>query len=196
MNYRKTNVFPIPIYEIDCMDLVDDTIDVLQKTVFPKETPYVSENFYSLNKFPFLVKKFEEKVNDALSEHQYVVPFRMTTSWFTCTIPGNVIRPHKHINCLWSASFYFFDNCSPINFIKDKSQIYAPFNCSDPTIMTSGTVKFPSQKGVLILFPSHIEHNVDQNNTNVNRYSLAMNFMPDGMCSWYDSEYNYKHDPL
>ena len=46
--------------------------------------------------------------------------------------------------------------------------------------------------GKLILFPSDMEHYVSENQSGRDRYSLAMNFMPDGLCSWYDSEYDYK----
>lgn len=188
----RTSLFPTLLYEIDAKELVDETIEILKESNFPKETPYVTDSFYVLGKNPGLIARFEEKVNSALAEIQYSVPFRMTTSWFTCTPQNYPIHTHNHVNSSWSASFYFFNKCSSLHLVKGKEPIYVPFANTDPKLMMSGTVSIPATKGKIILFPSHVEHYISNNANETNRYSLAMNFMPDGLCSFYDSEYNYK----
>lgn len=188
----RTSIFPTLLYEIDATELVDETVEILKESNFPKETPYVTDSFYVLGKNPGLIARFEEKVNNALIEIQYSVPFRMTTSWFTCTPQNYPIHTHNHVNSSWSASFYFFNKCSPLHLVKGKEPIYVPFATTDPKLMMSGTVSIPATKGKIILFPSHVEHYISNNANETNRYSLAMNFMPDGLCSFYDSEYNYK----
>jgi len=196
MNITRTNIFPTLVYEIESNDLIDETLEIFNETIFPENTPYVSDSFYVLNKNKNLIKKIENRVNFALSEIKYTVPLRMTTSWFTCTFPNNPIHTHSHVNCAWSASFYFFKDCSPLHMTKGKTSIYVPFQTTDPNLMMNGTIAVNANYGSLILFPSHVEHYISKNTSNKNRYSLAMNFIPDGLCSFYDSEYNYKHDPL
>ena len=192
----RTQIFPTLVYEIDAHELVDETIELLKKSNFPEHAPYATDTVYSLRENPSLISRFEKKVNDALEEIEYSVPFRMTTSWFTCTPSNYPIHIHNHVNCAWSASFYFFNKCSPLNLVKDKQPIYIPFATTDPKLMPSGTISIPATKGKMILFPSHIHHYISNNFNETNRYSLAMNFMPDGLCSFYDSEYDYRHDPL
>ena len=192
----RNQIFPTLVYEIEASELIDETVEILKKSNFPEHAPYASDTIYCLNENPSLISRFEEKVNDALKEIQYFVPFRMTTSWFTCTPPNYPIHNHNHVNCLWSASFYFFNRCSSLHLVKDKHPIYVPFATTDPQLMPSGTIEIPATKGKLVLFPSHIHHYISKNPNETNRYSLAMNFMPDGLCSFYDSEYNYRHDPL
>ena len=58
----------------------------------------------------------ESIVNELLSEIGYVCPFRMTTSWFTHTEPGNRVESHHHCNSVWSAVFYFYSDCSALIF--------------------------------------------------------------------------------
>ena len=45
--------------------------------------------------------------------------------------------------------------------------------------------------GKLILFPSHMEHWVNENTFNKTRHVLAMNFMPDGETGFLDSTLTY-----
>tara|TARA_Y100000004_G_scaffold92610_1_gene103767 strand:+ start:554 stop:1135 length:582 start_codon:yes stop_codon:yes gene_type:complete len=187
----RTELFPSLVYEIAAEELVDETVEILKQSNFPEETPYVTDTFYVLGKNPGLIARFEEKVNSALGEIEYAVPFRMTTSWFTCTPQNYPVHTHNHVNSAWSASFYFFNQSSPLHIVKGKDPIYVPFKTTNPKLMMSGTVSIPANKGKIILFPSHLEHYISKNPNQANRYSLAMNFMPDGLCSFYDSEYNY-----
>ena len=191
-NVIKSSIFPSLVYEIDSHDLIDETIEIFEQSTFPEHAPYATERVYILEKNQSLIKKFEDRLNYAVKDVQYSVPFKMTTSWFTCTPPGYPIHLHNHVNCYWSASFYFFNECSPLHLVKDKNAIYVPFATTDPNLMMSGTISIPANRGIMIAFPSHIHHYISRNTANHNRYSLAMNFIPDGLCSFFDSEYNYK----
>ena len=46
--------------------------------------------------------------------------------------------------------------------------------------------------GSMLIFPSHLLHWDEPNNTDKDRYSLAMNFMPKGNIVFGDSSYNYQ----
>jgi uncharacterized protein (TIGR02466 family) len=196
ISYKRIKAFPTLIHLIESSELIDETIEVFNKSVFPDDAPYASDTIYELSSNPSLVAKFESKVNGVLEDLKFQNKFRMTTSWFTCTYPNTPIHTHNHVNCMWAASFYFFNGCSPLHLVKDKSQIYVPFGTDDPELMVSGTVSVQATRGCMVLFPSSLHHYISKNTANHNRYSLAMNFMPEGLCSFYDSEYNYRHDPL
>jgi len=189
-HFRRTKAFPTLIYEVDCSDLVEDVKKLKTTIKFVGMRDFVSDNFYVLNNE--LKTQFENRVNNCLSEIEYQVPHKMTTSWFTQTKPGYSIHTHHHTNCSWSGSFYFPHNCSALNLRKKKPQIYNPFSTIDPELMTCGTISIEASYGKLIIFPSDVDHFASINETDEERYSLAMNFMPDGLCRFYDSEYNYQ----
>jgi hypothetical protein len=189
-NVVRTKAFPTLIYEIDCSELVGEVRKLLSETNFIGPNSFVSDSFYVLN--DQLKLKFEEKVNSAISELEYQIPFKVSTSWFTRTEPNKTIHKHRHTNCYWSGSFYFYDDCAPLLITKEKPQIFVPFGSCNPELMMSGTIQMRADCGKLILFPSHMEHYVSENESDRDRYSLAMNFMPHGVTKWYDSEYNYQ----
>jgi ectoine hydroxylase-related dioxygenase (phytanoyl-CoA dioxygenase family) len=51
------------------------------------------------------------------------------------------------------------------------------FEYDDNNNVNTGQYVIDVEDGKVILFPSHLEHSVEQNNTNEIRYSLAFNFL-------------------
>ena len=188
-SYTKVQLFPTLVYDIDCSELIDDTIKVFEKIKWTNSS--VSSSYFELSKNKKLTKKFEDNVNEALSEIEYTVPLRMTTSWFTMIPPGNSGEPHYHVNSFWSGVFYPFDNSS--NFVIDKKlpQIHVPYKTQDMSLVAYGSVGFPARRGHMLLFPSYMMHRIELNKSDENRHSLAMNFMPSGFCDNDDSSYYY-----
>ena len=191
-NYRF-NIFPTLVYVLDCSDLVDDVKKIAEDIVF-NDSQYhgQSEDLYALsNTNTKLVKEFENRVNDALAESEFENPFKMTTSWFTRIAPYGHIETHNHTNCIWSSVFYFEEDNGMLTFIKDTPAIHVPSNSSSSELGQYGDVGFPCQSGRLLLFPSILKHKVICNSKDNIRYSMAMNYMPDGQVVCGDSSFNY-----
>jgi uncharacterized protein (TIGR02466 family) len=188
----RFNIFPTLVYILDCSDLVDQ-IKNINETIVWNDSKYhgQSENLYCLSEEKELSNTIENRVNDCLLECDFSNQFRLSTSWFTRIAPYGHIESHHHTNCAWSASFYFNDDCGHITFMKDANGVHVPQECGDPDLGMSGDIHFPCEKGKLILFPSHLKHKVVGNQSNNIRYSMAMNFVPNGDVKCGDSSFNY-----
>ena len=187
-------IFPTIVYVVQCSDLVEDVKVLLSDDVEWSDSPIhgqTNDLYILTNRNPELVKKFEDKVNEVLVELNFENTFQMTTSWFTRIAPYGHIESHHHTNCIWSSSFYFNDNCGHITFMKNAYGVHVPQDCSDPDLGMSGDINFPCEKGKLILFPSQLKHKVVSNQSDDIRYSMAMNFVPDGEVKCGDSSFNY-----
>ncbi len=191
-NLTRFNLFPTLVYVVECSDLIEPVKDLMKSVSWREGYPYQSEDLYILNSNSELAKEFENRVNITLSEIKYDIPFRLTTSWYTRTLPYKSIGRHNHTNSYWSTVFYFDDDCGELTFIKDYPDISLNSSADDINLQMFGEASIPAQKGVMLLFPSSLFHTLKVNNTNKERYSLAMNFMPNGMSFRHDSSYEYK----
>jgi len=185
-------LFPTLIYDVECSELIDDVLFEFNNVNWDHPNAVVNDTHFTLKKNKKLTKKFNDVVNNALSEHQYQVPLKMSTSWFTRVKPNSDGRNHYHVNSFYSGVFYFQDNCSKLVVEKELPQIHVPWNTKDFSLIPSGNVGLLPQKGHMLLIPGNIRHYIKENMTNNDRHSLAMNFMPSGFCDFDDSSYNYR----
>ena len=192
MNVNRIQLFPTLIYDVECPDLIDDVLEEFSKVKWKHGWANINDNNFTLEDNQTLTHKFEEIVNETLSEIEYTVPLKMSTSWFTRIPPGDVGVNHYHANSFYSGIFYFQDNNSKLVVAKELPQIHVPFKTTDFGLVSAGDIGFEAKKGHMMLIPGNIRHYIQQNLTNKDRNSLAMNFMPDGFCHAEDSSYNYK----
>tara|TARA_B100001057_G_scaffold475683_1_gene542751 strand:+ start:819 stop:1400 length:582 start_codon:yes stop_codon:yes gene_type:complete len=188
----RVQLFPTLIYDVECSDLIDDVLKEFDKATWKDDWQNINDTVFTLENNIKLVKKIENVVNETLSEIEYTVPLRMSTSWFTRVTPGDMGRNHYHTNSFYSGIFYFEDGNSNLVVSKQQPQIHVPFKTKDFGLVSSGDVGLKADKGHMILIPGDIRHYIEQNTKNKNRNSLAMNFMPIGFCSDGDSSFNYK----
>lgn len=123
--------------------------------------------------------------------------YRMENSWINKHEPGDYSPSHWHGSSIVSGVYYVQvgDDMGDIVFHKDLRHL----NLFDPLIETKfnyeetldqnkmnvfNTNNFGIQplENDLILFPSHLAHSVDENNTNKTRYCIAFNIFPRGTC--------------
>ena len=192
MNVNRIQLFPTLIYDVECPDLIDDVLEEFSKVKWKHGWANINDDNFTLQNNQTLTHKFEEIVNETLSEIEYTVPLKMSTSWFTRTEPGEEGKNHYHVNSFYSGIFYSQDDNSKLIVAKELPQIHVPFKTTDFGLVSAGDVGFEAKKGHMILIPGNIRHYIQQNLTNKDRNSLAMNFMPKGFCHAEDSSYNYK----
>tara|TARA_B100000482_G_C12576655_1_gene286138 strand:+ start:698 stop:1294 length:597 start_codon:yes stop_codon:yes gene_type:complete len=187
-------LFPTLVYQIDASELIESSLKILDKVSWTNKENNASTSKYVLRSNKKLVSKFNDKINLCLDTLEYELPFKMTTSWWTKTAPGDVVIRHNHTNCVWSAVFYPHEDASAlvIENADNRPMIDIAFKCSDPQYMPYGTAHINPKKGCILIFPSHLYHWTLKNTSNKYRYSLAMNFMPHGNVYHGDSSYNFQ----
>ena len=195
-------LFPTLVYQIDASELVEPCVKILNNLLKPKNKKKWTFKVNNATYDKFILKDdeelriaFQEKINTCTSSViGYKNGFKMTTSWWTRTAPGEIVQKHKHANCFFSAVFYPYANASPLilESFAIPPMIDPEFKCLDPLTIPYGNVEISPPAGSMLVFPSSMYHWTKRNETRKDRFSLAMNFMPDGFVVRGDSTYNYQ----
>lgn len=144
-------------------------------------------------KFYFLKKLIMIEFNKFKKEYlKYENNFKITTSWFTKTLPNQTSNYHNHKNCMFSGILYIQanENSGGINFINYNNNSSFQINCKEYNQYNAADYTIFPKNGLLIFFPSEIHHKILKNNSNNIRYSLAFNFFPTGYLGDGDSSIN------
>ena len=114
-------LFPTLVYQIDASELIDPCVKILNNLLKPKNKKKWTFKVNNATYDKFILKDeeelriaFQEKINTCTSVLEYKNGFKMTTSWWTRTAPGDIVQKHKHSNCFYSAVFYPYPNAAPL----------------------------------------------------------------------------------
>ena len=182
------NLWPIPIYE-SFEPVSSEWLQQIRRTPYERmkvDNGDVSVDRYLLEKMPDLKKRILKHCS-ALTRDSLAVSenaeFYMQNSWAVRHLPGDEAQSHTHAGSLISGVYYLhtpkgsgnitfqkehsYTNLFPqsVNFAYDEFNLV---NCEKCTIEV--------EEGKILLFPSHLSHFVEKNNTSEDRYSLAFNF--------------------
>ena len=119
--------------------------------------------------------------------------FNIYNSWFTKTKQYGYSSSHRHSNSWFSGCFYPEQNKDfNIKFYNDN------YNCFYTKVNNMNTYNAKDwsinpQKNQLILFFSNLRHEICQNKSVKDRYSLAFNVLPKGNFGVGDSEVNFEY---
>ncbi len=147
-----------------------------------------------IEKYPELKNNILDKHHDFMLGMGITTNFTITTSWITSIGKGDGCFLHRHKNCAYSGLLYFdedYTNAAPLEFrnplIHNDSFM---FGFGDQPNPFTGNFQCPPETGKLIIFPSYIEHIVENNQSEHIRKSLAFNFHPIGFIGNGDSSLN------
>lgn len=113
--------------------------------------------------------------------------YKFGQSWLSYKHPGQHHTMHSHPNSLISGVFYFGEPVEKTPAIKFHKPIMgtnvsyiAPKEIADKRESKYGWKEFSVEfsPGLLLLFPSHLNHSVPLNKTDTTRCSLAFNIVP------------------
>ena len=190
--FKVHNLWPIPVY--------DGEIPVREKwKVLIKGTEYerthvnnsdISIDRYLLNSMPELKAEIENHCENYVRKYLTVkdnAQFYLQNSWCNIHKPGEESQLHYHGGSLLSGVYYpiFPENSGDISFYRAVSYT----NLFHPTIrlefnehnnVTAETYSLQLKEGKVVIFPSQLEHKVQKNESDQNRYSLAFNFFVKG----------------
>ena len=190
--FKVHNLWPTPIYS--------STLPVREKwKVLIKGIPYerthinnsdISTDRYLLNSMPELKKEIEIHCENYVRKYLRIKnkqTFYLTNSWCNIHGPNEQSQIHYHANSLLSGVYYpifpkdsgnisFHRNISNYNIFND----IIKFEYEEYNNITAEQYVIDLKEGTIVIFPSHVEHKVQKNNSNENRYSIAFNFFARG----------------
>ena len=111
----------------------------------------------------------------------------ITTSWITKGYKEDFGSYHYHSNVAFSGVYYpQVDDKDTISFSNPvkKTFKFLPEKVNDANI---STITVCLKKGLLLLFPSYVEHKQGVHHSDTPRYSIAFNFFPTGKFGNADS---------
>jgi len=120
---------------------------------------------------------------------EYSNDFKITTSWLTFVDPNSSSHLHRHRNSVFSGIVYFqADKNSGDLVFEDKRIGDFHLNRKNYNILNSELWFYKPFNNKIVIFPSHLFHMIDTNNSNIKRISLAFNVVPSGTFGGGDSK--------
>ena len=186
--FKVHNLWPIPVYESEIP--VREKWKVLVKGLEYERTHInnsdISKDRKILNSMPELKAEIEDHCENYVRKYLTVkdsAKFYLQNSWCNIHGPNERSQIHYHGNSLLSGVYYPIlpKNSGDIAF--HKVGIYTNifhqsirFEYDEHNNITAEQYVVELEEGAIVIFPSHLEHSVQKNLSNENRYSLAFNF--------------------
>lgn len=187
---------PVVIYQIEEEINFLDNIDsisfkpIKEHSSSDLKSTYISSNLKILNSYTdtkkIVDKYFNQFKNDVMKYND--VEFKMTTSWVTKTVKNSMSHYHNHKNSMFSGVLYLNggEDMAPIEFKNYNTQDILS-EVSEYNIYNSDTWQLYPQKNMIIFFRSNLMHKIGHQKINVDRYSIAFNYFPEGNIGYDDS---------
>ena len=186
--FKTHNLWPIPVYESNIP--VREKWKVLLKSLEYERTHInnsdISIDRYILNSMPELKSEIENHCDDFVRRYLNVkdnAKFYLQNSWSNVHGPNESSQIHWHASSLLSGVYYPILPNNSGNIVFHKSSIYTNtfhqsirFEFDDINNVNAERYILKLSEGTIVIFPSHLEHSVERNNSNENRYSVAFNF--------------------
>lgn len=204
MTYKIKNLWPIPLY-MNNIGVSEDTLDFAKKCLYERmkvKNGDMSLDTRILESMPLLKSSIEKEVKNYLNDYLKLddkVEFYITTSWINKHIPGDHGQLHHHDNSLISGVYYIKQPENGGNFIIHKnamtpnlftSTINFDLNFKELTETNTRQFEVKPKDGLIIMFPSFMNHSVENNQSNEYRYSLAFNLFVRGKLGKKEGQLN------
>ena len=186
--FKVHNLWPIPIYhgEIPVKQEWKDTVINTEYERTHVNNSDISKDRYILNTIPDLKQDIENHCERFVRKYLTVkdnAKFYLQNSWCNLHNSGEYSQIHYHASSLLSGVYYPIlpKNSGDISF--HKGSIYTNvfhqsirFEYEENNNITAEQYVINLKEGDIVLFPSHLDHSVQRNNSNEKRYSIAFNF--------------------
>jgi len=120
-------------------------------------------------------------INQALKDMNWDLEkqeVKITSMWAIINEKGAFNQRHHHGNSDLSAAYYVTaeKNCGDIVFYDPRpAPVYRHPIAKSPNILNASVNSVQPEEGLLVLFPSYLEHSVNPNNSNNKRIVISFN---------------------
>ena len=193
-NLRVLPIFCTPVcYDKFELDLFE--IELIKREPFCDGAPFdglSSVNRNILLKYPSLLEVVNIHIKNSLYDKIGLnivddIGYKIVSSWVNKHPPKHSGNRHAHLNSMFTGVLYIDipDNSGEISFglpMAQPSWITGTINpkVNDYNIYNSKVWTLPTNTGMCIFFPSHLEHWVSVNDSDYDRYTIAFNVMLEG----------------
>ena len=195
-NYEILELFPTPVFTTTLPQEFASVVpwfykqEMLSEEVDSPNYGERSKNSYILNEPE--CSKLGNHILDIVPQFGKTLgldydSYKFSQSWLSYKHPGQHHTMHSHPNSLISGVFYFGEPVEKTPAVKFHKPILgvnvsyiSPKTLADKRESKYGWTEFSIEfsPGLLILFPSHLNHSVPLNKTDTTRCSLAFNIVP------------------
>ena len=192
-------LFSTPIY-VDYCDIDDGCIIHAENTHFVNpcgnDPTYgnngsISTNTRWLETVPELKRVVESHLSDyvfgILGASRETVYLDHQSSWVNLHLEGDRAASHVHVNSMFSGVVYLSvpeDSGDIVFSIPSMFPTYSTntvnLDIVDPNIYNMREFPITPEKGMILIFPSHIPHYVTASASKIHRYSVAFNYFVKG----------------
>ena len=192
MKTEVLNLWPIPLYKttievkeswLNCVKGIDCERNSMNNAD-------MSKDYYILDKMPDLKNLIMYSVEDFTKKYLKIsgrTHFSFLNSWINKHHTNDWSQSHYHGNSLISGVYYFHtpEKSGDIEFIKNNlfNNMFSESLCfqyNEDNLINAESIQVIPKNGLLLLFPSHLQHKISKNHTNETRYSLAFNMFVKG----------------
>lgn len=189
---RVHKIFPQECLEFEYPSLLNwEEMDTFLSTQVRYKGPTgLSHTHNALHKELFLTRLtswFRMCLEDARTHYSFQCEeLRITTCWANCAWGEVGLQHHAHDHPLSTVSgvFYASQSSARTQFINPyyshKIGRFDPHRTKDNNYWSA-----PSSPGTLLLFPSGLVHQTEQNWDAHNRWTISFNALPHGECNWH-----------
>ena len=191
--YKLYKLFPLPLYVKPLCVLSEDELTTIRHCctfLYPNR----GRNYSTVDKYLLdqpKLKHFKKFLQDQVNTYAHSIlhinkqtKFYITQSWANVTPRGAFHHSHHHPNSIISGVFFVTDNSNKISFKRNfKDYLFPGFefkrdkfdlnNCDSYTVST--------KKNTLLLFPSQLEHDVEDNKDDHERITISFNTFVGGL---------------
>ena len=191
LNYKTVNIFPVPVHQFDVngfSEIQDDLIDYVYKMKEKDPVGHTISNrrgwqssCFSLENEDDILQNF---LTNCLSEfppiEKYIKLF--VSAWININPPNAFNLKHNHPTSDLSGVLWIKSQKDCGNIIFDSPRSFAThqeIECYNEDFKENNnyfhSFSFNPVAGRIMVFPSHLEHHVDFNNSQEDRISVSFN---------------------
>ena len=188
MSWEPELLFSTPIWKYQIDDIDNRTMEECAYKLRTIDNGVVISNQGGWQSVGFNYSDGEDyhpilnKIVELLSEIELIHPIEEVldiTSWININTKYSYNELHNHIGVCFSGVYYIKvpdGDCGTIGF-KDPRPLVAGDFFFSQRYEGGGYYSYPPKEGMLLLFPSFVDHMVRPNNTDKDRISIAFNIM-------------------
>ena len=193
--FQVLALFPTPVY-MSTVEVDDNIVTAVKQTSYtwiqPKNDAWRSSSTHILDlpEYQYIREEILKHVNHFIKNICLVkaaITFELKNSWIMKHEKGDYAEKHYHINSVLSGILYIEGDESSGDIVFRKNMGYQTlfpgnlaFDTSEFNVLNADNWQFTPKKNLLLIFPSHLEHEVEPSKSNNARYCIAFNLFPSG----------------